>query len=156
MRTYEPADFLSKLAIDGFPSASEASICGLVKPDELNPSAIKFSYSLACGRWISIPIEIVETIDHLKTFPCKDHEHPLVRIKFKKPDENRADLTFFLSLISQMQASLALTLKAAKVRKHSDHSTVRRDDDFCFVWDDPNGLMICCFTGDDLNCTGMV
>jgi hypothetical protein len=158
MRNYEPADFLSKLSKNNLPNPTEVSIVGLVKSDEANPSAIHFSYSLPCEQWLSIPIEIVETIDHLGTVPCKDHQHPLVRIKFKRPDETREDVAFLFNLISQMQASLARALRVVRTRKRSDTSLARQPHlvDFCFIWDDPHGVMVCCFHGDELECTGIV
>jgi hypothetical protein len=156
MRNYEPADFLSKLSKNDLPNPTEVSIVGLVKSDSANPSVIHFSHSLACEQWLSIPIEIVETIDHLSTVRCKNHQHPLVRIKLTPPGEARADVKFLFNLISQMQASIALLLRVARSRHPSDTSLARRDDDFCMYWEFPEGFKVCCFHGNDLECTGIV
>lgn len=159
MTTYEPADFLAKLSTNNLVDLSypaDVSVVGLVKTDQAVPSAIQFSPSFSCQQWMLLPMEMVESIDHLKTVACKDHQHPLVRIKFKRPDETRSDLMFFYNLISRTQATLALALRAAKTRGRTDAPLVRRNDDFCFIWDDPQGLSVCCFYGDELECTGMV
>ena len=84
MGMYEPAEFLSRLSTNNLANLSaprDVSVVGLVKSDETTPSAVQFSHSLACREWVSIPIELIEEIDHLKTVSCKDHQHPLVRIK---------------------------------------------------------------------------
>ena len=157
MRIYQPVDFLSKLSTDDLSNPSEVSIVGLAKSDEGSPSAVHFSYSLACEQWVSIPIELIEGVDHLKTVPCKDHQHPLVRIKLKRPDELRDDISFFIGLIAQMQTMLDLALKVARTSKRADpNPSPRRADDFCFIWDDPQGVSVCCFKGDDLECGGIV
>jgi hypothetical protein len=155
MMNYEPADFLSKLSKNNFPNPTEVSLVGLVKSDEANSSAIHFSSSLACEQWLSIPIEIVETIDHLRTVSCNDHQHPLVRIKFKRPDETRKDVTFLFSLISQMQTSLTRAIRVASTRNRADISYANCADDFCMIWQDSHGVSICCFHCDELECTGI-
>lgn len=159
MQTYEPADFLSKLAANGLPrlsTPSDLSIVGLVKSDTASPLTVQFSYSPACERWLSIPIEIVESIDHIKTIACKDHEHPLVRVKITRPDQDRKDLTFLYDLVTETQTTLALMHKAASAKRRLTSTQASRLTDFCFIWDDPAGVMVCCFHGDDLECTGIV
>ncbi|WP_433527722.1 hypothetical protein ACQPZ2_30540 [Nocardia pseudovaccinii] len=155
MRVYEPVDFLSKLSANDLSNPTQVSIVGLAKSDKANPSSVHFSHSLACEQWVSMPIKLIEAIDHLRTVPCKDHQHPLVRIKFKRPDETHGDVIFLLNLVAHMQATLEHALKAARTGKRPAPS-LRRADDFCFIWDSPEGLSVCCFSGDDLECTGMV
>jgi hypothetical protein len=156
MKNYESADFLSRLSTNNLPDPTEFSVVGLVKADAEKSSVINFSHSLACVRWLTIPIEIVETIDHLKTVACKDHQHPLVRIKFKRPDEVREDVAFFLTLLSQMQISLARTLKVVSKRNQSKNTRENCADDFCMIWEDSQGVSVCCFHCDELECTGIV
>jgi hypothetical protein len=151
MRSYNPAEFLSKLSVNELPDPTEVTIVGLARSDERFPSAIHFTTSLSCDKWLSIPIEIIESIDHLKTITCNDHQHPLVKIKFKRPDEARQDLAFFLNLLSQMQNLLSRALSAARAGTNS-----RTPADECYIVDMPGGLGICCWYGNELDCGGIV
>ena len=97
MKNYDPADFLSKVSVKNLSTPAEVSIVGLAKSDETKPSTFQFSHSLACELWLSVPIDIVESIDHLRTIRCRDHQHPLVRIRFKRPDDSRARVAAIVS-----------------------------------------------------------
>lgn len=152
MRSYSSTDFLAKLSADSLDDPVDVAVLGLVRVDRSNASFLQFSSSSSCDRWLPVPTEVIESIDHLKTVSCKDHQHPLVKIKLKRPDATRQDALFFFNLIFHLQALLALTLKDARTRVYSGAA----GKDFCFIWEDPQGYMVCCFHGDNLDCTGMV
>jgi len=71
MRSYDPAEFLSKLSVNELPDPTELTIVGLVKSEGTSPSLLYFSLSPSCERWITIPTEIVESIEHLRTITCR-------------------------------------------------------------------------------------
>lgn len=149
MRTYSPTEFLANLSQDELPDPTEVAIAGLVRADEKTPSVIYYSNSLSCEKWLSIPIEIIESIDHLRTVACKDHQHPLVKIKFKRPDEARQDLAFFLNLLSRLQDFIVRSQSAAR----TGTPTRLRDGigGDCAIVSTPDSLDICCVEGDDDN-----
>ena len=156
MRTHEPGEFLSKLSTNELPDPTQVAIIGLVKADEGSSSAIGFTRSLLCEKWLSLPIEIVESITHLANIACKDHEHLLVRVKFKRPDEGRRDLAFFLSLWSQREASLSHSRRVTPTR-----FTFRTLISDCAVVHTPEGLEVCCWIDHpdgtyEIECTGVV
>lgn len=162
MRSYSPAEFLSGLTRDELDDPNEVRIIGLARSDDADPSVIRFSYSLRCETWLSIPVALVESVDHLKTVPCKAHEHPLVRITFKAPAADRGDLGFFLGLVSEMQNRIAYTTRAARAVRAG--RAVKRlaaspmAGAPCWVEEGPVGLEVCCYddVNPDIACTGMV
>lgn len=151
MQTYNPTEFLAKLAVNELPNPVKATIFGLVKPNEKSPLLIDFSNSLACEKWLSLPLELVESIEHLKTIKCKDHQHPLVKVIFKQPDEARQDLVFLFGLLSQLISTLSRA--AATARKSP---TLRGFPDACYVIEVGGSFEICCWTDNELDCGGIV
>jgi hypothetical protein len=152
MRTYEPKEFIAKARINELSDPTELVIFGLVKADE-NDAYILFASSPKCADWLPIPSEIIQTIQHLRNAECKDHQHPFVRIVFKRSDEVRPDLALFMTLLSRAQKALALARVAA-----SRNSSMRSN---CMVVQGGSGLEICCAFdtpdgGLDVECTGMV
>ena len=152
MRSYDPAEFLSKLSANDLPDPTELTIVGLAKSAEASQSLLSFSLSPLCEKWLAIPLELVDSIEHLRTITCKDHEHPVVRIRFKRAAEGRHDLVFFLNVLAQLQGFLSRAPRpsratAAKARVFAEP---------CYIVDTPEGLQVCCYQGDELVCTGMV
>src|SRR5262245_57638283 len=116
MSSLPPGEFLARLTANELPDPVDVTIIGLAKTDEKSSQVIQFSTSLNCGTWLPLPIEIVESVEHVKTVRCKDHSHPLVKIKLKQPDHSRQDLVFLLTLLSQLQTSLSRAVSAARKR----------------------------------------
>jgi hypothetical protein len=152
MRSYNPAEFVAKLSHNELPDPTELAIVGLVKSEEASPTFLDFSLSPSCEKWLPIPIEMIESIEHLRTIRCKDHEHPVVRVRFKRADEGRNDLAFFMNLLIQLQSLLSRSPRTA--RAAAARTGVLAEP--CYIVDTPEGLQVCCYQGDELVCTGMV
>lgn len=73
---------------------------GMAKKDEKG-TAILFSEGTACEKWISIPSELIEEVEVLTTVACKDHEHPLVSIRFKEPPKDNDAARVFAEMARQ-------------------------------------------------------
>lgn len=73
---------------------------GMVKRAEDGAGTILFAMQ-GCGRWTSIPVELIAQATFLKNVPCKDHEHPLVMLTFKEPPAGDAAATLFAELARQ-------------------------------------------------------
>ena len=53
-----------------------------------------------CEQWTDISTDMVETAELIGHRPCKEHQHPFVRITFKEP--RGVEAKTFASLLSQM------------------------------------------------------
>jgi hypothetical protein len=158
MRTYAPDEFLSRLNEGDLPSDPQGplpsdgtgvTMSGLVKPGD-DPSTIDFSSTLACERWSPLPLDLVESIDYLRPVACKDHDHPLVRITLKSPDDSRSDLGFLLGAVSELQGFLAKSLSKAP----RDANVARDDSDSCALVSLPDDLYLCCMDeNNEVGCT---
>lgn len=76
---------------------------GMVKRNEDDAKKLLFSES-GCGRWIEVPIEQIDAVKHLSTSKCEDHEHPLVEIRFKEPEDGAARLFADLARVGAVGA----------------------------------------------------
>ena len=79
-KTYSPADFLTAMEKDELQGGG--SLVGMVKAAH-DDKALMFSVGRSCTKWTKIPLEYLDTVEYLYTAPCKDHEHPVVRLFFK-------------------------------------------------------------------------
>jgi hypothetical protein len=52
-----------------------------------------------CERWLDVPTDMIETAELIGHRPCREHQHPLVRLTFKNPQSNDAQI--FAALLSQ-------------------------------------------------------
>jgi hypothetical protein len=152
MRLYNPSDFVAKLARNELPDPTELAIVGLVKSEEMSPTVLYFSLSPACEKWLAIPTELIDSIEHLSTITCRDHKQPVVRIRFKQAEKDRQDLAFCMTLLAQLQSLLSRAPRTART------AAVRAGGfaEPCYIVDTPEGLQVCCYQGDELICTGMV
>ena len=58
---------------------------GVAKSDATNAQLFLFSESTSRGPWIRVPVEVIESVEFLRTVNCGDHEHPFVRLQLKEP-----------------------------------------------------------------------
>jgi len=65
------------------------AVVGLVKPDEDASDSFHFSFS-GCGAWVTVPGGMVERFQPLGKARCGDHQHDLVRLHLKRPDQGHA------------------------------------------------------------------
>jgi len=61
------------------------SLEGMVKKCESGTDAVLFAEGMSCLHWTRIPVEMIEEVDFISTVPCRDHEHPFVRLSLKEP-----------------------------------------------------------------------
>lgn len=147
MNTYAPSEFIQKLSANDLPDVATPTIAGLVKHDTGKPDVIQFSSTMSCERWLAIPISMIEDITHLRYVRCKDHQHPLVKIRLKQPDPARTDLAFLLGLLSELQSTVA---RLALSPKKDFQGTARED---CWTLIQGGQVYVCC--GDEPVCTGV-
>ncbi|MFI6170783.1 hypothetical protein ACIBCN_28650 [Nocardia sp. NPDC051052] len=153
MRSYSPDEFVSKLSADELPEAEDVKILGLAKVAD-EPSGLYFTSSASCERWSRVPVELVESIQHMATTTCRDHTHPVVAITFKQPDESQSGLAFLLGVLSATQRSLSRALSAAS--KQSGSAVSADDCTDCQIVNTPEGLQVCCWCpGNEIVCTGI-
>lgn len=74
---------------------------GMVKPDEGGPSAILFAEGTSCAKWIKIPVDLIDDVELITKISCRDHEHPLVQIRFKEPPKENESARVFAELARQ-------------------------------------------------------
>jgi hypothetical protein len=85
-------EFLDKLKGGGLrPSLVRV---GMAKPSETDPSVLLFSESRTCGRWATVPLDLIESVQVVGWATCTDHKHPVVRLKLRDalPDNRHATL----------------------------------------------------------------
>lgn len=149
MNTYKPSEFLRKLSANELSSVDAPTIAGLVKHDGNEPGVILFSSGMSCERWLRIPVDMIEDVTHLRLVRCKDHEHPLVKIRLKQPDKARADLSFLLGLVSEMQGVIArLSLSRGK-----ELPSAFNEGGDCYTVIAGGLVFVCC--GTEPTCTGV-
>ncbi|MGW0140184.1 hypothetical protein [Streptomyces calvus] len=110
MRDHKPDDFTAKLSKGELPNPEQLTVVGMVKAVEGSSSTVSFTNSLKCEHWLPLPIDIVDSFTHLKNVTCKDHEHPLVKVKFKRPGDLSPEVAFFAVLYARMGARLVALL----------------------------------------------
>lgn len=154
MRTYEPAEFSSLLSSDDLPNPEELSVVGMVKAVDGSSSTIEFTNSLSCENWLVLPIDIVDSFTHLRDMKCSDHEHPVVKVKFKRPSEVPPELAFLLSLCIQLQSSFSRALARTATGKGGIAPAAVE----CATGELGGQIVVCCWPpeGHPLTCTGVV
>ena len=97
------ADFFEKLQHDQLETTVPFSIIGMVKKSGGQEKTIEFAPGGNCSNWVTIPLEFIEDVEILKTISCKDHTHPLVKLKIKTPESIEGKL--FFALLESMKHS---------------------------------------------------
>lgn len=149
MNTYEPSEFIQKLSANDLPDNDEVTIAGLVKPDTETGEVIGFSTSMSCENWLAIPTSMITDITHLRNVKCKDHRHPLVKIRLKQPDAAQTELVFLFGLVSELQRTVARLTRS----KTGGGRVTPLDFDDCYTVIDNGHVKVCC--GDPPECTGV-
>jgi hypothetical protein len=105
-KTLKPGDFLKALAEGSLVETITREGVAMQDPDD--PGAILFSDGGSCGPWSKVPVEVVECVEFLHVVPCKDHEHPFVRLHVKDPPKNDTVAAFFAGLARRSIRSLTI------------------------------------------------
>lgn len=87
-RSFTVGDFLTSLKAGDFDRPTRPTIIteGMVKASDSGDDAIQFSVGGSCDSWMTIPANLIESVEFLRTVGCKDHSHPFVRLHLKHPD----------------------------------------------------------------------
>ena len=74
-KSYSADEFLKALASDALKTPID--LVGMTKPAVGDATAILFA-PRGCGphAWISLPLEVIDQVEHIATATCGDHEHP--------------------------------------------------------------------------------
>jgi hypothetical protein len=107
MRTYEPAEFVSRLASNQLDEPVDLTFHGLVKADENDNSVLLFSIFSSCEQWMPISVSLISSIRHIRNVSCKDHTHPLVRIVLAEPKKEDVSAVLFMRLFAGVKATAA-------------------------------------------------
>ncbi len=130
MRSYEPAEFLSSLVSDRLGDPTDLSVHGLVKPsDDGDESALMFTTSLGCEKWIPIPVSSISSVRHIRNVTCKDHEHPLVRLALVEPAEGDGTGILFMRLFRFAQAATVKAVRGGSAPAGGDCEVFTFDDE---------------------------
>jgi hypothetical protein len=155
MRDYAPAEFVSHLTADELPDPIALSVLGLVKLDGNDATNVLYTSSLSCNDWLPIPISMIDSIQHMRTIACKDHQHPLVKITFNKPEKGRTDVAVFMALLSRAKASAARAWTAAGAAQGQRRPQMRMDD-ACEIMEFDGMAYMCCCQNGKCECGGFV
>jgi hypothetical protein len=116
-----PREFLDKLRSGTL--AEPVEVVGMVREIEGDDESLEFSVD--CARWISIPIEMVESVHSLGVMPCKDHTHHGARVRLKEPQSDEA--TVFARLLGHRSNGPAMSGPIAPMPVDPDVIRCRRE-----------------------------
>ena len=148
MNTYEPFEFIQRLSANDLPDNDAVTIAGLVRQEAGTTEVIQFSASTSCERWLTIPVSMIENVTYLRNAKCKDHQHPLVKIRLKPSDAPGSDVAFLLGLVSELQRTAA-RLALSK----TDGQVIPYDFEDCYTLISNGNVYVCC--GNPPSCTGV-
>ena len=99
-------------------------LIGIVKANEESEHSVMFS-SRGCEDWVEIPEKAIAEIETLGIVPCKDHQHPRVRIELAQSDDPTISaLSAVLAQVTSRRRSEPVLLQRSAV--HSRPITLRR------------------------------
>lgn len=96
-KTFSGEDLEKALLDDQIPQPG-LELVGMVKPSE-QKHHVRFTTG-GCEQWVELPISLIEEAENVGHSRCKDHSHPLFRIRFKELKTLEARL--FSSLLVQL------------------------------------------------------
>ena len=94
---FAPEDFVRALSEGNLANWIEK--IGMVKAVEGEQTAIMFSEGTTCESWTKIPIAMIHSIEYETMIECRDHQHPLVRLKLNAPEDSNVTASVFASLL---------------------------------------------------------
>ncbi len=105
MPTYSGEDFAEKLASDeGLPLPTPpVTQTGLVDPKESDSEGIRFAPGMQYSNWITVPVSLIDEVDHLSNQSYGQAEYPYIRLHLKSPttDEGRV----LTSILQQLRTA---------------------------------------------------
>lgn len=96
--TLKATEFLKALSEGRL--AGDTIRVGIAKPDDNDANAILFSEPPTCKNWVKIPVSLIERVTVISnSYPCGDHEHPLVKLQLKRPPADNEFATVLAELL---------------------------------------------------------
>jgi hypothetical protein len=92
-------EFLKKLRSDDV--SVPVLLTGLAKKPEDDGEFILFTPGATCGRWIRLPVRLIEKVEVMRVISCGDHQHPFIRLQIRKPETDEGML--LASLLERCQ-----------------------------------------------------
>ena len=102
---------LEQALMDGKLAAGAATMTGMVKKSE-KLGHVAFTRA-GCDTWVDMPVEMIESAEHIGHQTCKDHTHPLVRVTLKTSDNPKEQI--LIALLAQQPPSLLIATEGAEV-----------------------------------------
>lgn len=101
------AELFESLERDEPIGAESITLTGMVKKSDGKKKdgkekSIQFAAGRSCSNWVTIPLELIEDVEVLKSVPCKDHSHPFVRLTLKTPRTPEAKI--FSAILEGVQS----------------------------------------------------
>lgn len=84
----EPEEFLERLNAGEF--RNQSVFRGMIKED--GESTIQFALGTMCENWITIPLDVIKSVDVLRTMSCGDHDHPFAQLELKAPETDEGQI----------------------------------------------------------------
>ncbi len=90
--SYSAEDFVGTLTSDeGLPPPTPPTLpiiqTGMVDPEGSSSEEIRFAPGMQCTNWTNVPVNLIDTVDHLSNQRCGQYVYPYVRIRLKSPTE---------------------------------------------------------------------
>jgi hypothetical protein len=76
-------------------------LVGMVKASD-QTGQISFTLS-GCDQWVDLPTVMIHQAEQLGSSRCKDHSHPVFRLRLKEPDTPEAEILY--ALLAQQSSS---------------------------------------------------
>lgn len=95
------------------------TLIGIVKPSEGDSEQSLMFSSGGCEDWVEIPEKAISEIQTLGLSPCKDHQHPRVRIELAQSDDPTiAALSAVLAHVVSSKRSEPMLMQHSTVHPH--------------------------------------
>lgn len=94
-------DFLAKLR-DGSLRPSPTRV-GMAKHGD--GDVLLFSESESCGGWVAVSLDLVESVEVIAWAACKDHTHPVVRLRLLEPAADNKHARLLADLLAARDAA---------------------------------------------------
>jgi hypothetical protein len=98
-----PADFFDLLHEDKVDAPAPLTLVGMVKKSAGKEASFQFAPGGNCTNWVTIPLELIEGVEVIRTITCKDHSHPLITLSLKSPKTPEGKV--FFAILQGMKSS---------------------------------------------------
>ncbi len=97
--SYSASEYLGRLA-EFDPDARTTSFEGMVRVAD-NGSDLLYAHLASCQTWIALPLDQIESIEHLGVARCRDHAHAHARVTLKSPESAKEQAVLSLAALHQ-------------------------------------------------------